>query len=102
MMQIPLQAIPVQTVSVALDGQSVQISLRQQPNGLFVDVTSDGVNINFNVLALNRNPLIRQPYRGFSGQLMFRDVQGNSDPDYTGLASRFELIYLTEAEYAQL
>lgn len=102
MMQIPLQAVPVQTVSVPLDGQSVQISLRQQTNGLFVDVNNNGTDVNVSVLALNRNTLIRQGYRGFSGQLMFRDTQGTSDPDYTGLAGRFELIYLTEAEYAQL
>jgi len=27
------------------------------------------------------------------------DTQGNNDPEYTGLGTRYVLVYLTEAEY---
>ena len=39
-------------------------------------------------------------YTGFIGNLLFIDTQGNSDPSYDGLGSRFSLVYLTAEEYA--
>ncbi|CAB5155526.1 hypothetical protein UFOVP150_13 [uncultured Caudovirales phage] len=102
MLQIPLQSIPSQSVSVVLAGQNVRISLYQKDSNLFVNVSCNDVTINSSVLALNRNPIIRQPYNGFSGQLMFRDTQGTSDPNYDGFSGRYQLMYLTDAEYAQL
>lgn len=93
---IPLDAIPAQTVSVILDGQNVQINLYQKYQGLFVDVNSNGTDISTGVIAQNRNALVRQV--GFSGNLAFRDTQGSDDPCYTGLGSRYQLIYLTDAE----
>jgi hypothetical protein len=39
---------------------------------------------------------------GFIGDLIFIDTQGTSDPNYTGLGSRFLLAYLSPTDLATL
>jgi hypothetical protein len=99
MQQIPLQSIPSQIIRCVLDGQNVQLSLYQKDQGLFADVISDGVQVIAGVICLDITPFVCIQYRGFRGNLMFTDTQGNSDPYYTGLSDRYALVYLTEAEY---
>lgn len=43
-------------------------------------------------------PLVSREYAGFSGNLLFIDTQGDKDPDYLSLGSRYSLVYLTAAE----
>jgi len=99
MLQIPLQTVPAQIISVVLGGQNVRLNVYQKDSNLYVDVSANNTTINNCVLALDRNPLIRQGYNGFSGQIMFRDTKGTSDPVYTGFYDRYQLIYLTADEY---
>lgn len=102
MQVIPLQAVPSQLLQVVLGGQNCQLSIYQKPQGLFVDLSSNGVTISLAVIAQDVNPLNPIAYTGFIGNLIFTDTQGNSDPVYTGLGARFQLVYLTADEYAQL
>ena len=103
MLQIPLQAVPSQQLQVVLAGQNVQIAIYQkQAQGLFVDINVNGLDIVTAVIAEDCNPLNPRGYEPFVGNLLFTDTQGSSDPDYTGLGARFQLVYLTAAEYAQL
>jgi hypothetical protein len=99
MLQIPLQSVPAQQLQCVLSNQNCQISIYQKEQGMFVDLNSNGVDISTSVLALNGVALTCN-YSGFVGNLLIIDTQGLSDPDYTGLGSRFQLVYLTEAEYA--
>lgn len=98
MQQIPLQAAPSQTTNVILSDQQCQISIYQKPQGLFVDVASNGVSVVSGVLALNAVPIICREYVGFIGNLLFIDTQGTSDPTYDGLGSRYSFVYLTAEE----
>lgn len=103
MQVIPLQAIPSQSLKVVLGGQNCQIAVYQKPQGLFVDIVADSVAQVDAVIARDLVPLnCRGSYLGFVGNLIFADMQGSSDPDYTGLGVRFMLLYLTADEYAQL
>lgn len=102
MQLIPVQAVPSQQLQIVLAGQNCQIAIYQKPQGLFVDLNSNGVDVSLAVIAQDVNPLNPIAYSGFQGNLIFTDTQGNTDPDYTGLGSRYQLIYLTAAEYAQL
>lgn len=102
MQVIPIQPVPSQQLQVVLAGQNCQIAIYQKPQGLFFDLTSNGVSICTGVIAQDANPLNPISYTGFQGNLVFTDTQGNSDPVYTGLGSRYQLVYLTAAEYAQL
>lgn len=102
MQQIATQPVPNQQLQAVVGGQMCQISIYQKPQGLFVDVNSNGSDISTAVLACDAVPLVPIGYTGFQGNLLFTDTQGTSDPDYTGLGTRFQLVYLTAAEYALL
>lgn len=99
MIQIDIQKEPSQIVKVALDLQRVQILIQQKPKGILVDVNLDGEDIVTGVLCLNENPIICREYLGFKGNLFFVDTLGKEDPHYTGLGSRFFLVYLNKDEY---
>lgn len=90
---IPLVATPAQTLSIALGGQSVRLNVSQKAFGLFVDVYVSDALIIGGVLARNMARIVRSQYLGFIGDLYFFDTQGELDPTYGGLGSRFVLIY---------
>lgn len=98
MLQIPLQPTPNQQLFVQLGIQPVQLNVYQKFFGLFMDVILANNNIVNGVLCLNLNYIVRSSYLGFSGDFSFVDNQGDNDPYYTGLGTRFSLIYLTQAE----
>lgn len=90
---IPISAVPAQVVNVTLSNQSVTLTIRQQRTGLFLTAAVNGVIVRAGVLCHDRVALIRASYLGFPGDLAFVDTQGTSDPDYTGLGSRFILVW---------
>lgn len=97
---IPLQATPNQTLTVLLENQICRINVYQKAFGLFVDLAL-GADSKVNaVIAQDRNRMVRYAYLGFAGDLVFFDTQGNSDPIYTGLGARYQLLYLTPDELA--
>ena len=98
MQTIPLQPTANQTFQVQLGGQACQLNVYQFAYGLFVDVYAGGQLIQAGVIAQNTRRIVRSLYLGFVGDLAFYDTQGTSDPVYTGLGSRFLLLYLTPAD----
>lgn len=95
---VPLQATPNQTVSLGLNGQATTIHIHQQSTGIFCDLYVAGVLIIGGVICENLNRIVRDTYLGFSGDLLFLDNQGTEDPYYTGLGSRWQLIYLAPSD----
>lgn len=94
---IPLRAVPNQAVTVQLNGQNAQINVRQLPQAMFIDLLVDNSPIVMGVIAQNLNPIVRDAYLGFIGDLAFIDNEGSEDPHYTGLGgagARFSLGYL--------
>jgi hypothetical protein len=102
MQTIPLQSVPSQQVKTVLGGQNCQISIYSKEQGVFADINVNGADVSTGILALNAVPLCPFDYTGLSGNLMFVDTQGTSDPTYAGIGVRFQLVYLSEAEYANL
>lgn len=100
MQSVPLQPIPSQSTKVVLGGQNCQLLINQKPQGVFVDINVDGVDIVTSVIARDAVPLVCREYTGFAGNLLFIDTQGSDDPSYAGLGDRFSLVYLTAEEYA--
>lgn len=98
MLVVPLQPTASQLVNVNLGGQACQIRVSQKNTGMFVDLYVNNVLIIGGVLAENRNRIVRSLYLGFQGDLTFYDNEGQTDPYYTGLGSRYSLLYLTAAE----
>jgi hypothetical protein len=94
MQVIPLRAIPSQIVSISLAGQPCRIAVYQKSTGLFCDLYANDALIIGGVICLNANLIVRDAYLGFIGDLSFFDTQGEDDPDYTGLGSRWLLSYV--------
>lgn len=102
MLYIPLQQIPNQAAVVQLNGQNSQVNVYQKFFGLFLDLYVNDVLIIGGCYCRNLNRLVRSAYLGFQGDLGFWDTQGTSDPYYTGVGSRFQLVYLTLADLAAI
>jgi hypothetical protein len=99
MQQIPVQPSPVQTFLVTLGAQACQVNLYQKTSGLYCDLLVNGTSIITGQLCQNLNRLVRDQYLGFIGDLGFYDVTGEGeDPNYTGLGSRFMMLYLEQTD----
>lgn len=99
MLQVPLSAIPSQTLSITLDGQPCTIVVQQRTTGVYFSLTFNGVPATVNVRCLNKARLMAdRQYVGFVGDFMIWDQQGDTAPDYTGLGARYILIYLEAAD----
>ena len=61
---------------------------------LYCDLVLNGVQAWSGVPCLLGTPINSRAYLGFIGDLLFVDTQGVSDPDYTGLGTRYFLIYV--------
>lgn len=97
MIRIPLAATPNQTLAAVLGGQACQIALRQNGDNMYFDLTVDGVAIVSTRIVRNKQLLLLDAkYYGFVGDFIFNDTQGDTQPTYTGLNSRY-LLYYVEA-----
>ena len=59
-----------------------------------MDVYIGNTLIIAGVICQNENRIVRSLYLGFSGDFAWYDTQGSTDPIYTGLGSRYLLLYL--------
>lgn len=100
MLTIPVQAVPAQILTATLTNQNCRLNIYQKTTGLFIDVYVNDALVIGGVICLNANVIVRDAYLGFAGDLAFVDTQGSDDPSYTGLGSRFVLIYLEPADLA--
>jgi hypothetical protein len=100
---VPLQAVPSQTLNVTLNQQPCTINLYWRgldyPN-LFCDLYVNNAQIVAGVICLNGVAIVRSAYLGFTGDLAIYDTQGSSDPQYTGLGARWQLVYLAPGDIA--
>lgn len=95
---VPLKPVPNQALTVILAGQYCQINVYQEPSGIHVDLYVNNEIVIAGVIAENLNRIVRSTYLGFAGDLAFIDNQGDTDPYYTGLGTRYSLAYITAAE----
>lgn len=98
---VPLVATPNQTLKIVLGDQNCQINVNQKEQGLFVDLLLAGVAVVSSIVARESDPIVCRPYAGFQGNLVIIDTQGSDDPRYTGLGTRWQMIYFTSAEYVE-
>ncbi len=91
---IPLSALPSQEVAITLAGQQCTINVYQKATGLFLDLYVSSAPIVQGAACLNAVFIVRDRYHGFIGDLVFGDSQGTNDPDYTGVGTRFALLWV--------
>ena len=90
---IPITNNASQNFTILLGSQNCAIYIYQLSTGLYCDIIANQTNIVTTMLCLNLVGLVREAYLGFTGQLFFFDTQGTSDPDYSGLGTRYQLVY---------
>ena len=98
MVIIPLESVPNQTLRVTLGGQDCTIELRTLSTGLFITLSVSGSPIISTAYCGDRNLLVREAYLGFIGDLSFVDLQGHTDPEYSGLGERWVLYYFAPTD----
>lgn len=109
---VPLAAQPSQNLQIVLAQQNCQITVRNFSGYDLTDPTysTPKVYLGFD-LVVNGNPitstalclnqkrmLINRQYLGVVGDFMFIDTQGDMDPEYSGLGTRYFLLYLEAAD----
>jgi len=112
MQQIPTSPVPSQTLQGVFGGQNCVISLYTRDGYdmgdatlgtpskiLLFDLPVNGVVITTAALCLNiKRLLINRQYLGVIGDFMFVDTQGKNDPQYSGLGSRYQLLYIEQSD----
>ena len=98
MQQISLQPVASQQTQVVLDGQSCSISVYVKNQCMFFDLAVNGTQIIYAAQCKNLVSLVPTYYLGFTGYLIFFDTQGSDNPVYTGLGTRWVLLYLDSAD----
>lgn|GEM_PF-842650 len=91
---VPLVVTPNQSFSVVLNERDVGITLRTMQGALYADVVCNGVPICAGQLCLDRVPITpRASYLGFPDvTLVFADLRGTSDPEWSEFGSRYVLL----------
>lgn len=95
-LEIPLQPQAAQSLKVVLDEQACEIQIRERLGLLYMSMVVDGVESWNNYVCYDRQNIKPFAYMPFKGGLYFIDTEGNTDPVYTGLNTRYFLIYLFE------
>ncbi len=99
MLLVPLSPTPSQTLSITLGGQSCSIALRDNDGNLYFNLLVNNLPIIIGGICRNRQRLlVGLEYRGFIGDFVFVDSQGDEQPAYTGLGDRWQLYYLGATE----
>jgi hypothetical protein len=91
---VPTKPIPNQTLQAQLGGQACTLNIYQLAYGMFMDVEVGTTRVTSGVICQNLNRIVRSAYLGFIGDFVWADTQGTDDPVYTGLNSRFLLVYM--------
>lgn len=95
---VPLQPTPSQELTISLSGQACQIEVIQKNSGMYMNLYVNNDPIILGVICENINRIVRDLYLGFLGDFFFFDTVGTDDPFYTGLGSRFLLVYIEPNE----
>ena len=91
---VPLGAVPSQTLSIVLADQDCSISIYTLSTGLYFDLSVSDAPITRTKVCRNLGRLLLdREYLGFVGDFLFYDTQGELDPEYVGLGTRWLLLY---------
>lgn len=101
-LEIPVRATPNQSFQVLLEGQNCTIRLYSRAiediEHLFMDLAIDQTVIFAGVICQDMERLKLYPIWPFSGQLVFVDMNGDDEPEWSGLGERWKLLYLTKED----
>lgn len=102
MVIIPVNAEPNQRFSIVLDNQNCTFELYQRYDRLYATMYVDDVTIISGVICLDCVSLIQTATTAFSGFICFVDTLGNEPPQWEGLGDRWQLVFFTAQEVAEI
>ena len=104
--EVPLRAEPAQALGIVLGGQNVSMRIYTRDNlgtpCMYCDLAVDGTMVWLGHTCHNLQDLKFYSYLPFSGVLRFVDLQGNADPQWEGLGTRWVLLYGAEDDWEAL
>ncbi|MEX6224800.1 hypothetical protein AB6F55_08140 [Providencia hangzhouensis] len=86
MTEIPLSPIPNQILNFTLDTDEYEIELNTRLGHIYATVKKNNESVVCNRICRNMTYICQW--------LIFADQQGNTDPKYTGLGSRYRLVWV--------
>jgi hypothetical protein len=90
---IQLSPLPNQEVDFNYGDNNFTINLRTLKNGILIfDLKRNEKQVCCGVLCHNNYPLLINN-NIVEGNFLFRDTKGSTDPFYTGLGNRYQLIF---------
>lgn len=95
MIKVPVAPSASQTMSVVVGGQACEIALRQNGANIYFDLRANGEYIVRTRIVRNKQLLLLDAkYRKFNGDFIFIDTLGDTQPEYSGLGTRYLLYYV--------
>ncbi|MCC8367113.1 hypothetical protein J8V57_12650 [Xenorhabdus sp. PB61.4] len=88
LVEITLSPIPNQTTSFTIGTDLIDLTLESRLGNIFATVQKNGEYLVCNRICRNLSYICRW--------LVFVDIEGNTDPEYTGLGSRYKLVWNDE------
>lgn len=101
MIEIDLQNIPNQEFTKEINGVRYAFRLHTYDDILFVDIAADDESLKRGVRACPNTPLIPYNYKTRGGNFLFYCLK-NEYPHYLKFGVTQQLVYLTDAEIAQI
>ena len=96
--EIPLVAVPAQSLAVILDTQEFVIHVYTRGERLYMDLEADGTTVFTGSLCCNRVNCKFAGYLPFRGGLYFIDNLSEEHPRHEGLGARWSLLFVSEDE----
>lgn len=96
--EIPLSQLPNQEFTVLLDDQRCTINLYQKGLYMYLDLTVDGELVSVGNICQDGASILQSPTPLFNGSLHFYDLQGTKHPVYSGLGTRYLLVFVPDGE----
>lgn len=94
--EVPLSALPSQELSLVLGNQDVTVRVLTRGDYLYLDVLKETDPVILGQLIVTGQNLLPVGLSDFVGNFQMIDLNGDSDPVYTGLGTQFRLLYNDE------
>lgn len=101
MIEIPLRQEPNQSLQIILGDQNCTLTLLTRGERLYCNLAVSAATtavVWAGVVCRNLVGLKLYEHQLFRGQLAFVDLEGDDDPQWSGLGARWRLVYLEEGE----
>lgn len=90
--KIPLLPTPNQVVNTTINDKAIEVSLALRKNNrLYATISINNETIISSRVCLDRTALTPEWYKNKNMVFTFVDSQGYTDPEYSGLGSRYNL-----------